>query len=52
MYITYYDPFSVAYVYMCLGLTSWEQITYEGPHLCRRWILPLSVAIDCLELLI
>lgn len=24
------NPLSVAHVYMCLGLTTWDRLTYQG----------------------
>jgi hypothetical protein len=53
IYITFYNlnfnfskniynllcPFSVVYKYMCLGLTIWDWIIYQGAGLQRRLIL-------------
>lgn len=36
------SSFSVEYLYMCLELTIWEQITHQGTHPWKRWILLFS----------
>lgn len=40
------EPFHVAPVSICLGLTSWDWLTHQGTHPLRRLILALSAATD------
>lgn len=41
-------PFSVAYMYILLIMTTWYLITISGPHLYRKLLLPLQhLLIDC-----
>lgn len=39
--------FSVAYMNMCLGFTTWDQVSYQEAHAQGSPFLPLSAAIDC-----
>lgn len=36
------SPFSVTYMYMCLGMITWDWITHQGPCQWRRLNFSLS----------
>lgn len=39
--------FSVAHMYMCLGLTPWDWLTYQVAHPWGTLILLPLAAVDC-----
>lgn len=45
-------PFNGAPVYRCLRLPTWDQTTSQGHSPRRKPIIPLSVAIECLQFFI
>ena len=46
------SPYSIAHMYMCPELTTWNWTAYDQVYLCQKLIHPFSAAIDHLYLFI